>query len=474
MYVTSEQVPPTQVHCFTKLSTPNAQLEGMAISRTQDIWPQIASIWNDGSPECEIVLAESTLELAAQLPSGAALGIELSLLTHCNLSSYENFQCKTRFFNDEVPIDETVKHIEYDSKFHVLRSIPFGSQFWAKSFMQLAMKIRAVGRHIQRAYDATVNGEDATASEEAAKYVEQEIRSTLNKLSVVQEIYATHRNSGDRRRLFAMFWKFEQAPIGEKGSTTWRSLILDQGISSQAPVEDHDEDRHRPTVQVGLTPNFHGLGLTHDFNGLGVGLHAPHNANHMLTEPHSQLQLPLPEFSTVTPFTSIMACQGGPQQALLAPSSSIHHYTPSPADISDSIDFTSGNMHLQLCLDPDQSSLFHDDSHAGGSASSSHIPGVFDHHHAQPWATTAYQPPYVDSTTSIYHNQQERSFEDNMMQEELHSTLHVVPRANPVSHDRYTDGGALVGPPLHTESFSENHEGLSDNDNKTVALEVMH
>ena len=471
MYVTSDKVIPSQVHCFTKLRSPTAQLDSMTIPRTQDIWPQIASIWNDGSPECEIVLAESTLELTAQVPSGAELGIEFSLTTHCNLNAYEKFQCKTRFFNDETPFDETVKHIDYDSKLRLVRGIPFGSHVWARNFMQLAMKIKAVGRHVQRAYDATIKGDDASPAEEAAKYVEQEIRSTLSRLSVVQEIYATRRNSAERQRLFAIFWKFEQADAHEQGTTTWRRLILDQATSSHQSVGSFEEEGHISSLQSNIPQDVNGIGLTQGFTSLGFDLHTTHHADNMLAVPHSQFQLPLPEFSILSPPPSMMSCNSRSQPSLLAPSSSIYHHSVSTTAASSNVDFSDNHLHVPLGLNPGQSALFPEELHLSGAVSNAHISSVFDHHHPQPWATNAFQIPCFGCATPIYHLQQPQSFEDSTTQGDMQSALHGMHRAASVHQDEYTHGGAIVSNPINPESFSETHVGVEERDSKPAILD---
>jgi hypothetical protein len=445
MYVNNDQ---GVVHRFTKFRTPHARLPDLILPPPEDIWPPLASVLNDKNPSCDMIFAESTLELTTSLPKGAALGIEFSISTNCKLDKYEHFECETCFFDNDTLIEDaftddrderikrskSIKEFDYDDRRHMIRNLAFGSGFWATRISKLANKIIEAGKYIQKASDAALAGDSgqAASAKQHVQVLEHEINSILTKLSAVQEIYATPRGGfGQRDRLLVIFWKFKRAPVDRPGETTWRNMLASADLSA--------------------TQGGSGKDLSPDFGSVALNMTGSTHDSMSLADTHSQLQLLLPSYSAVGPLPSIITC-GSNIHSLLTPTSSIYHHSAHGSEAgvgTNSVGFGGGPLHMGLSIDPEPAPLFHDDhgSQVGGSASSN-VGSMFGH--SQPWPATAYGTPYFDDNVPIYHHHDghhvTRSFGDASGAEEaMHVAVPSVPRhvASQSRHEGITESGAV-------------------------------
>jgi hypothetical protein len=437
MYVNNDEGP---VHRFTKFRKPHPRLHDLILPRLEDIWPPLASVLKENQSGCEMIFAESTLELTTLLPKGATLGIEFAISTHCNLEDYDQFECETSFFNDDILIKDaftddhddrtkksrSVKSFEYDHRHRLIRNLAFGSGFWASRISKLANKILEAGKYVQKASDAALAGvsTEAAAAKQHVQIIEHEINSILTKLSAVQELYATRRGSfGQRERLLVIFWKFKRSPVDQPGETTWRHMLTSNDLQQPAAQEGSSSKE--------LTPNFNADAL----NNLNGSTHDSMS----LVDSHSQLQLLLPGYSAVGPLPSIISC-GSNIHSLLTPSPSIYHHNAHGSETgvaTNNVGFGGGPLHMGLSIDPEPSALFHghDGSQVGGSASSN-VEGMFGH--SQPWPAASYVTPYFDDNVPIYH----------------HHDGHHVTRS-------FGDASDLPAVPHHVARQSR-HEGMTE------------
>jgi hypothetical protein len=385
--------PSMPLHMITRFPAHAARLHDMAVTTQQltEMCPQLvpAMGWEcrigaDGEqqlqPDCDIIYVEANLALASRIPKSCSLGIEISIAAKCDLSGYEKFSCRTKFFDGSAPPQEFSKAIIPEHKYP-LKNVSFGSHFWARKVMDLAGKVREATRLSEvvtskkdlcaRLYKEQLEVEAKRqtalmASAEAnLRQIEHEINQAVGRLSAMQDIYAVPYGGYKEERVLTIFWNFAQCLTSDIGTATWRNIIL---IPAAASTPKKEEDCARPLVDDYYSSTSASLGPHHSILA-DCSLSAQSLDN---IEAFS-----MPSFSTMT------------VDNISAPGTGTI-YGPSVTCETSSVDFM--QSHLPLAVEP-VSALFANDNsgiHAGSFFNSHHDSTLDNVHQWGSYAAATY------------------------------------------------------------------------------------
>ncbi|KAL8735036.1 MAG: hypothetical protein Q9181_002974 [Wetmoreana brouardii] len=218
-----------QLHKYTSTQTdigaPSRALE--EVHNWHRSFPQLASYYEQGQLNNDIILIESNLDLLAELPpkgSNLYIGCIINIV---GASSRDRWSYKTDYYTDNgQPVDmrpfyamnKKPRTTDWD-KPNVFRSsgnsdiqleIFLQSNWWAHLFANMA------GRKQDACYDP-----------ELLQQEEQWTRRYLEEMSIMQEVWVSSGTDGVRHdRVAIILWKFSQTRVGQAGTTTWRKLFL--------------------------------------------------------------------------------------------------------------------------------------------------------------------------------------------------------------------------------------------------------
>ncbi|OCL12546.1 TEA-domain-containing protein, partial [Glonium stellatum] len=224
------QKPPRHLHTFTKLpKDPKLQvIEIDSVRQWQKLYPELAFMFIESYHDCEVIVCDASLQLMTErIPAGAELAIQLEFTSEQNLSSYDSFDCRTRFYDSGKlipqtddkgnPIDQTSASFSYDPTSQRLDTVPFGSSFWAYRLAGLAKMLREA----RNGANAVPDHDGGSQPSEREK-VEYRVRQNLQRLTAVQEIYARPKGSDadtdNPHRILAILWRFRQTTSKDSSS----------------------------------------------------------------------------------------------------------------------------------------------------------------------------------------------------------------------------------------------------------------
>jgi len=165
---------------------------------------------------------------------------------------WSRFSCQSMFFEEGVLVAEDRKRVEYLGGGR-LGNVPFGSFFWAHKIVELTQVLREAAslRRKRREQGRAGEGRGAEgqqqqrgeAEDKSPQEKEDEVREKLERLAAVQDISAvpSGEDEGRRQRLAMVCWKFELAPPGQAGETTWRNLLLPGVHDQQGQQQQHQQ-----------------------------------------------------------------------------------------------------------------------------------------------------------------------------------------------------------------------------------------
>lgn len=343
------QKPPRHLHTFTK-PPKDPKLQVIQIDNVRQwhkLYPELAFMSIESYHDCEVIVCDASLQLMTErIPAGAELAIQLEFTSEQNLSSYDSFECRTRFYDsgnlvpqsDDKgnPIDQSSASFSYDPTSRRLDTVPFGSSFWAYRLAGLAKMLREARNGAPSMLD-----HDASVPSDREKN-EYRVRQNLRRLTAAQEIYAHAKSSANPHRILAILWRFRQTTPKESGGgqTTWRSILhapipppLLALPNPPDDLKDHDHD--------------------HD--------HDPSHAQSSYTPHHLPFDLPLHPYPNPSypPFDldtlSTIALDSAFPPYALAPDLGaldplLHHDPDQGHDNDNDVDFTGG--HISICLEP--------------------------------------------------------------------------------------------------------------------------
>ena len=346
------QKPPRHVHTFTKLPK-GPKLQVVQIDNVRQwhkLYPELKFTSIESYHDCEVIVCDASLQLMTErIPAGAELAIQLEFTSEQNLSSYDSFECRTRFYDNGNlvpqsddkgnPIDQSSASFSYDPTSGRLDTVPFGSSFWAHRLAGLVKTLREARNGVPSMPD-----HDASVPSDREK-AEYRVRQNLRRLTAAQEIYAHAKSSANPHRILAILWRFRQTtPKDGSGQTTWRSIL-------HAPISPPLPALPSPLDNLKDPEPYHEHEHEHD----------PSHAQSSYTLHHLPFDLPLHPYPypSYSPFDldalSTMALDSAfppyapaPDLPDLGPP--LDHGSDQGHDNDNDVDFTGG--HISICLEP--------------------------------------------------------------------------------------------------------------------------
>ena len=351
-------MPPTHIHRITSLPSSGerprrspAQLPDRTITSSRLLelsLPNLARLWQEGSlsPDTQVIWVKASIQfMTSKIPEHAELAIQFELSNAhgsdniCELDNFDIFECETTFYQtqdgdrDSQQLYQSRKSLEYDREYKRLGNVPFGSEFWARRFMETGTKLREVQRI--RKKPSTMTSSRQTDPAREARQLEQQVRDSVSKLTAVQEIFGIQTGPGDSKtslKLLVACWSFEQAASGREGEMTWQNVIL-------PPLVDSAVHFGEPTSQATSFASSIGVDQKHQGHDDLLALQLPNHVGYAAMshptgfEPQSSLDFNL-----------------SPLQPLqIPPLNVVSHDLSATLCSANGVDFAGG--HIQLCLD---------------------------------------------------------------------------------------------------------------------------
>ena len=213
-------------HTYTSIQseTASAPKPLVDVKYWREMYPPLATYYDQGQIDCPIFLFDTRLSLLDHLyPFKLKLAIKLSVDFSQGARFTEWRSYPTFYEQNGSPVD--LSHLHRDSEpwdsldssqvegtdDATIGQIAFRSKWWAQVFSGL------VGKKMM----ATNNGDPREIREE-----EERATQYVRGISVMQEIWATHRGSNYApQKMAILLWKFNTVRRGEAATTSWRRLI---------------------------------------------------------------------------------------------------------------------------------------------------------------------------------------------------------------------------------------------------------
>ena len=291
-------------HTYTSIQseTASAPKPLVDVKYWREMYPPLATYYDQGQIDCPVFLFDTRLSLLDHLhPSKLRLAIKLSMdfsqgARFTEWRSYPMFYeqngCPvdlSAFQTDSKPWDSLESSQIEGTDDATVGQIPFRSQWWAQFFTRL------VGKKMM----ATNNGDPREIREEEERAIQY-----VQGISVMQEIWATHRGSNYApQKMAILLWKFNTVRRGEAATTSWRRLVPPLSpyeIQSPHPPFEKPPMTLDTTLQGASPYNPHYVSQHNVFAGNTTGdlLTAP------LSEGSSQSGTPTPESRSFPSSTS--------------------------------------------------------------------------------------------------------------------------------------------------------------------------
>lgn len=232
-------------HTYTSIQSETASalrsLEG--VKNWREMYPPLAADIDHGRFDCPIYLFDthlSLMDLHDKTNLGITLAMEFSQGAH-----FTDWRSYPRFYEQNgCPVDLTGLYPKSDP-FDLLESslvkgtdnarfdqVPFRSQWWVQVFFILMGKKLA----------AENTGDPKLIKEEEERAIQY-----VQGISVMQEIWATHRVYNNRpQRMAILLWKFGIVKRGDAATTSWRRL--------SPPLSPYDiQSPHPPFEKAPMT-----------------------------------------------------------------------------------------------------------------------------------------------------------------------------------------------------------------------------
>ena len=220
-------------HTYTSIqsemaSAPKALAD---IKNWREMYPLLAAYDDQGQINCPVYLFDTRLSLmdhCCHSLLGTSLSMDFSQGAH-----FTEWRSYPRFYEQNgspVDLTEFYPNVGSSDALHSspikgtdnsrLGRIPFKPQWWVKVFTNM----------IWKKMTAEKNGDPGLIREEEERAIQY-----VNGISVMLEIWATHRADNRPERVAILLWKFSTARQGEAATTSWRSLSTAYEIHSPHP-----------------------------------------------------------------------------------------------------------------------------------------------------------------------------------------------------------------------------------------------
>ena len=210
-------------HTYTSIQseTASAPRSLVGVNNWREMYPPLAADIDRGRIDCPIFLFDTHLSLM-DLHGNTNLGITFSM-EFSQGAHFTDWRSYPRFYEENGCLVDLTGLYPKSDPFDLLDSslvegtdnarfnqIPFRSKWWVQVFTSMMQKKLAV----ENTGDAQFIKEE---EERAIQYVQR--------MSVMQEIWATHRVYNNRpQRMAILLWKFGIVRRGDAATTSWRRL----------------------------------------------------------------------------------------------------------------------------------------------------------------------------------------------------------------------------------------------------------
>ena len=227
--------------------TPSAPKALADVNNWRERYPQLAAHHDQGQIDCPIFLFDTHLSLMDLYPSD--LGIDFSM-DFSQGAHFTDWRSRPSFYEENGRlVDFTHSYPDSEDRFNSVRiegtddsrlgPVAFRSKWWVQVFSNM----------INRKIMMEKNRDPQLIREE-----EERTRQDVQGISVMLEIWATHRVSKHRRKMAILLWKFSTARREEVATTSWRSLIPPSSvyeIQSPHPPSESPPMTLDTTLQAG-------------------------------------------------------------------------------------------------------------------------------------------------------------------------------------------------------------------------------
>lgn len=296
-------------HTFTSIqsetaSTPKALTD---VNNWREMYPPLATYYDNGQIGCPMFYFDSRLSLMDHpYPSNLSIMLSMDFSQGAHFTEwrsyprfYEQNGCQVNLaeiYKDYEPLDQMESSRIEGTDDSRLGLTAFRAEWWARVFSRVLGKENSMEK----------NGNPKLIREQ-----EEHFDRYIQGISVMQEIWATHRVYNHRRqRMAILLWKFSTARRGEVATTSWRRVMTPLSAyeikSSHPAFEDVPPPMTLDTTLQAATPYFApSVPQPSIFSGYSTG--------DLLTAPSSKdsspSMTPTPESrsfpsSTSTPFLS--------------------------------------------------------------------------------------------------------------------------------------------------------------------------
>ncbi|KAF2493912.1 hypothetical protein BU16DRAFT_562868 [Lophium mytilinum] len=234
MYVRDTQEdPPKHIYTFTKFPKDiSPKLSDVYVHNNRQwrtLYPSLSHVPIDNFQDCDIIVCDASISVMTDtLPKDAELAIQLELKGEAYHTNFDSFSARTSLFNadsatrpssaTQINAHEPDAELGYNSSLPSHYTVPFCSKFWAQKIHNLNMLFRRAQAH----HDP----------EERAK-MEQQVRTSLGRLTATQEIFAVPKGGEKPVRVAAIFWRFSQTSGRDEGRAVWRSVVYQRQQQQQ-------------------------------------------------------------------------------------------------------------------------------------------------------------------------------------------------------------------------------------------------
>ena len=238
------------------------------ISAWRTFYPDLASYYDKGQVDSEVILLETNLNLTQEYPPPrAALEINPFIVVaggrqYCNWQSSTYLYERGRFVSERRKIRFNDRRVRLEARpigstSHVRVTLNIQSKWWAANVFH-----EIVSQNYNQCARAHESGQPVQQAEEWG-------RRFLGDMSMMQEVYATPEpGDSELRRIAVLLWRFRQTEKNETATTTWRKLLIpnaslgfpstDQSplslaiplLSSMDPALHHTEGPQAAPVQM--------------------------------------------------------------------------------------------------------------------------------------------------------------------------------------------------------------------------------
>lgn len=263
MYVRDQDL--ERLHVYTSLQSEigSASRKLENVPDWQLMYPRLASYYDRGQLDGEIILFETNFNLMGKHPpskSNLTIDFTIDIARGIDFSKWE---CHSDFYEQgllqkslSTPLDAESLASTGDARIVVL----LHSKWWVDHFIELTKQKLEIEK----------------GDIDAVQQVEERIRRQIRDISVVQEIWATHQFGGSTsERIAILIWSFRQARNHEVATTTWRKLIPPADKTElYDPTPDSTLSHHQPSFAIDTALQQHSLQQ-----------HTPLYAEHFKPEP---------------------------------------------------------------------------------------------------------------------------------------------------------------------------------------------